>query len=334
MAYGVSRGLTEEQCLAGSGLTPRVLSQLDRDDVDAEAELTVARNLVSILPDDPIHGVAVGQRFTMSSFGMFGFAMLTSSSVREAVEVGLRFMPLSNAFVSPSWVEDSRGGTLHLDPSAIPSDVREFMLHRDVVAISRFFEALGDVSVGGRLEIDVTTTRDRARPLRRALGRYRLKTGRAETVMRIPTAILELPMPEANAATAGMCIAQCEVLLARRARREGWSGRVRSRLLESLDSPPDADLVAAEWHIDRRTLHRRLSREGTTFRALVDEVRQTLAVELLGTGLGVAQVARRLGYAEPSGLTHAFIRWFGVPPSRYLEPPSEWQARGRPDRSG
>jgi AraC-like DNA-binding protein len=76
--------------------------------------------------------------------------------------------------------------------------------------------------------------------------------------------------------------------------------------------------VADELNLDPRTLRRRLDSEGTSFRGLVAEVRETLAIELLSnTGLTVEEVAVRLGYADTASFTHAFIRWRGKPPSHF-----------------
>jgi AraC-like DNA-binding protein len=81
---------------------------------------------------------------------------------------------------------------------------------------------------------------------------------------------------------------------------------------------PPQDQVAATLHVSVRTLRRQLGDEGTTFRALVEETRQLLAEELLGTGrLTVEEIADRLGYAEASSFVHAFKRWKGIPPRRY-----------------
>ena len=79
---------------------------------------------------------------------------------------------------------------------------------------------------------------------------------------------------------------------------------------------PSMGQVARELAVAERTLHRQLAAEHTSFRALVDEVRETLAVELLGNNLTVEEVARRLGYSETAAFTHAFKRWRGHPPSR------------------
>jgi AraC-like DNA-binding protein len=81
---------------------------------------------------------------------------------------------------------------------------------------------------------------------------------------------------------------------------------------------PGLDSVAASLHMHPRTLRRRLADEDTSFRAITNDVRASLATELLSqVGLTVEQVARRLGYAETAAFNHAFARWFGVAPNEY-----------------
>jgi len=85
--------------------------------------------------------------------------------------------------------------------------------------------------------------------------------------------------------------------------------------------PPMAT-VAREYAVAERTLHRRLAAANTSYRALVDEIRETLAVELLGNNLTVEEVARHLGYSETAAFTHAFTRWRGHPPSHQHRTPA------------
>jgi len=87
------------------------------------------------------------------------------------------------------------------------------------------------------------------------------------------------------------------------------------------------DEAARLFGIHRRTLHRRLKREGVTFDALVEDVRIDLAQELLAardTPLG--EIAATLGYADLSAFTRAFRRWFGTTPAR-------WRSEGGSRRS-
>ena len=81
---------------------------------------------------------------------------------------------------------------------------------------------------------------------------------------------------------------------------------------------PDMGEVASDLYMTTRTLRRRLLDEGTSFAELRDEVRQTLAEELLsGPGLSVEQIAERLGYAEATSFVNAFKRWRGRTPHNY-----------------
>lgn len=104
-------------------------------------------------------------------------------------------------------------------------------------------------------------------------------------------------------------------LLDARKARGGLAHSVRSRLVTASARMPTMHNVANDLCMTSRTLRRRLVDEGTSFAELRDEVRQTLADELLnGQRLSVAQVAERLGYAEPASFVNAFKRWHGTTP--------------------
>ncbi len=77
-----------------------------------------------------------------------------------------------------------------------------------------------------------------------------------------------------------------------------------------------AETVARALALSVRTLSRRLSEEGTTFAAVVEELRHTLALQYLkDSGFSLAQIARLLGYEGPTSFNHAFKRWTGRSPS-------------------
>jgi AraC-like DNA-binding protein len=130
--------------------------------------------------------------------------------------------------------------------------------------------------------------------------------------------VLDLPLPQANEYTTAIAQAQCRELLARRHARAGLAGRVPDQLLAQAADPPDLGQVAAALNLSDRTLRRRLTDEGVSFRGLLDEIREQLAEELLVTGgLSVAEVAGGLAYLEVSGFSQAFRRWKGVGPRAY-----------------
>ena len=79
-----------------------------------------------------------------------------------------------------------------------------------------------------------------------------------------------------------------------------------------------ADQTAALFAIQRRTLSRRLREEGTTFEALLAEIRYETARQLLiDTRMPMHDIAAAIGYAEVSVFTRAFKRWSGTTPAAW-----------------
>ena len=80
-----------------------------------------------------------------------------------------------------------------------------------------------------------------------------------------------------------------------------------------------APLVAERLGLSRRTMERRLAAEGTTFHALLDEVRGEVARgQLAGTRRGNAEIADLLGFASSA----AFTAWFTA---RHGQSPQVWR---------
>ena len=314
--------------LAGTSVT-----QAELDDPDGEVssadEITMARNLLRRAPAGV--GVAVGSRINLTNLGMFGFAAMASGTLRELISVGLRFFSLSTLHVSIHLAEGATQCEIVLDASHLPDDVRRFFVECDVAGIVATLPTFVHPVLARHAEqirVELAAGEQYLRPLLDSVDIRHVAFDRERSTVRLPRAMLDEPLPQADPHTLAVCIAQCEQILQRRQRHRGLSARVRSQLLAAPGEMPGLDAVAAALHLHPRTLRRRLAAEGTSFRALTNDVRATLATELLSqVGLSVEQVARRLGYAETSAFNHAFSRWFGVAPNEY-------RCRHAPGRSG
>ncbi|MDP3231895.1 MAG: AraC family transcriptional regulator ligand-binding domain-containing protein [Myxococcales bacterium] len=91
---------------------------------------------------------------------------------------------------------------------------------------------------------------------------------------------------------------------------------VRATILECLPSgEATIDAAARRMRVSRRTLQRRLSDDGVTFRDLVRDVREMLARHYVKTTtLPYAEVSFLLGFEEPSSFFRAFREWTGATP--------------------
>ena len=87
-----------------------------------------------------------------------------------------------------------------------------------------------------------------------------------------------------------------------------------------------AQEISAKFKINERTLHRRLKIAGTSFRHELDEVRQTISLQLLAnTNLSVAEIADALAYKGSSTFIRAFKRWNNVSPQTWRRSHSQEQ---------
>jgi AraC-like DNA-binding protein len=96
-------------------------------------------------------------------------------------------------------------------------------------------------------------------------------------------------------------------------------GQVRAAIGEELPGrEPALAAVARRLGTSARTLQRRLAEEGTTFAALVDEVRRQRAEAFLAApDVSIAEVSWLVGFAEQSAFTRAFRRWTGAAPDAW-----------------
>jgi AraC-like DNA-binding protein len=78
------------------------------------------------------------------------------------------------------------------------------------------------------------------------------------------------------------------------------------------------EAVARRVNLHPRTLVRRLNETGTTYQALVDDMRAQIAKQLLhDTRSPVSRIAASLGYGDPTVFTRAFRRWTGLSPREF-----------------
>jgi AraC-like DNA-binding protein len=94
--------------------------------------------------------------------------------------------------------------------------------------------------------------------------------------------------------------------------------RIRSLVRSHLASQDcTSNRIAAQLCMHRRTLHRRLRAEGTSFEAIKEEVRRDVALRYIREGgRSLKRLADMLGYAETSVVSRSFCRWFSATPSQ------------------
>ena len=95
--------------------------------------------------------------------------------------------------------------------------------------------------------------------------------------------------------------------------------RVRALIAEALaEGDPGRDAIAARLHMSRSTLRRRLGMEGTTYRGILQTVRESMSLKYLQrSDLSLGEVAYLVGYDDSTSFHKAFKQWTGSTPAEY-----------------
>ncbi|MFI6815980.1 helix-turn-helix domain-containing protein [Nonomuraea sp. NPDC050328] len=130
------------------------------------------------------------------------------------------------------------------------------------------------------------------------------------------TADLTTPLPYVRPGLATVLRQHANLVLRAVRPASTWHDKFRAAVTAALrDGDCSLRTVATRLSLSPRTLQRRLTEQGTTWRTELETVRQSRAVRLLqNTDLTVDAIADRVGYSDARSLRRATQRWHGTSP--------------------
>ncbi|MGD0524091.1 MAG: AraC family transcriptional regulator [Polyangiaceae bacterium] len=313
-------GVTANALLEGTGLTPATLK-----DPATRLPLPVCATVVErarLLTGEPALAFAMGLQMRLSWHGFLGFAAMTSGTVREAIDIAQRFIRTrTTAFELSTYVEGDVA-SLVLEERAPLGPLREFTVIMLLVGIGHLAKDTTGRRLTGIAECAFPEPPYAAGVLTRAaeLGAGIMRFDRPAHRLVFDAAILDLPVVTSDPAAMELARVQLDRELAVQAEAATEAGTLlgavrRAIVGRSGDDLRALDEVARKLHVSTRTLKRRLAEQGSSFSAIVDEVRRQRALLLLeDRRLAVEEVAARLGYSDAANFTRAFRRWTGKTP--------------------
>ena len=183
----------------------------------------------------------------------------------------------------------------------------------------------GAVCVRARIATDgaftptrVTLTHPRPREIDRMQRVFTLVPSfeAAGVTLSFPAEQLALPFPEVEDNLPVLLRSRAQDLLEQLPSTDELGLFVRDRVRSALsDGPVTLEEIASGIGMGPRTLQRRLSAEGASFRQLLDGCQRELAIDYMANQeLAVAEIASRLGFETQSAFTKKCKRWTGKTP--------------------
>ena len=309
--HGVARG----DCLENTGVSA---ADLERDDarLTLAQELQAIENVARLAPAKAGLGVAVGRRLHVHAFGVWGFAVLTSPTLRSAILTAIDYVKLSFVIADMTLADDSDAARLMFETAQLPAITRPYILERHAVVAMTFIRELIQQPEFCDFTIETTMTDAAYTDELSRLLEIEVIGGASMDALVWPARLMDAPLPKSDPVSLRYCLDQCKMLVDRiDGAMPPWSQKVRDAVIEDIASEQKIDNIAAKLSVTARTLRRRLTEEGTSFRDIYTDARLTIAHELLdAAGLNVETVAWRVGYAEPASFVRAFSRKYDKTP--------------------
>ncbi len=259
---------------------------------------------------DPALALTLATMSVAKPLGLFSHMVWLSGTVRDALHRAVRFYAMVSRRTTLT-LDEGKDGIAALRQHAVPGVTRGAILTEFPFAS---LALRARAATAGRFTIRAVSfahQRSDPRPYR-ALFAAPVSFGAREDMLEIASDQLDLGLATADPITAAALEDRIAQLTAAPAGRSPLVDRVR----RAATNDPNASIatVAGQLGLSARTLRRHLEQEGTSLRALVDELRRERADELLAAGTPVKEIAFGLGFSEPSAFSRAYKRWTGKPP--------------------
>lgn len=294
-----------------------------------ESQLTAPDNTLSFasfhqliidalaMTQEPALGLLVGERLLLNTHGILGYAAMNSGTIRQAVEVFERFIRLRTPMVGTHHEIHQQQFRLIFDEPYPLGDIRRPVLEAVMLTVKN---VLDYITMGARhvQQVAFALPAPGYSALTRDMFHCEVKYGQKWNGFILPLEVVDLPLKMNDPTTFREAALICQRELDKLNQNETLSLRVRRLMLEKGNGFPSLNVTARLFHMTPRTLHRHLLAEGTSYKAILEEVRHSLAQEHLKTShLSIQEIAFSLGYTDIANFRRAFKRWEGIAPSEY-----------------
>jgi AraC-like DNA-binding protein len=311
-------GVSPKDALAGLHLSETQLSS-PAIRVSANEVIQSYGNAIR-LSRNPHFAYQAGLRVHFSTYGMYGFAILSSTDFRRTMAFAVDYHQLAAPLVDVQFSEQDKVAVWTMSPFPLPqvdSPLYKFIVELQVgVHVSLHRDVMGQSF--GASELHFTFGRPRGAKNDVEVFGCPVLYGQHENKLLFDRDWLNGAPNFGNEVTYSEVLQLCDELLSELKLNTGMAGKVRGIFLSRLGQPASLELVAERLKMSPRSLRRKLEREGTSFRELIDELRAHAAIKYVrDTDLTIEDIAYALGFSDAAAFRHAFRRWTKSAPHEY-----------------
>jgi AraC-like DNA-binding protein len=297
-----------------------MLDQLAALDPDERVPIFTAHQMLERSEaqlQDPALGLRASLELGPGDLGAVDYALASAATVEQSLNIATRYARLINdAMLFSRDVTDGRLFVRLSNLLVLPRSAAEFQLS----AVLKLRETAWPEELSNDLDVWLMGDEPRDAALyARAFGSARIHFGSPFYGFSFDAGLLSSPLRATDANLNEVMRKHLELVLGTLPQLQSHTERVRSLLIRELSGGnATAVHLAKLMHTSLSTLGRRLEAEGTTFSAILEDLRRRLALGYLASRqLSVPEVALLTGFSQATAFHRAFRRWTGKTPLQY-----------------
>lgn len=284
---------------------------------------------------DPHLGARLALRFDVKYIGFPAYAAMNAPRLIDGLEVLSRFVHLTFPAISLS-IGDTQSGQTSVEnevrlTTKFPLDgISYFFNSSALIVLNRLMLEMLQIPIAAtRAETTISEPEGWA-DIASEVSRVPIRFDAAETRLIFPSHLLHKPLPCSDPINHAKLVVLCEKFSADAGHIATPVSKVLAFLENGANVAAPLSAAATELGYSERGLRRQLERAGSTYRALVDQVRERRARDMLLNGSqSIQSIAHQLGYESPSNFARSFKRWTGKTPKAFREAQQERENKGQ-----
>jgi AraC-like DNA-binding protein len=259
----------------------------------------------------------IGASIHISTYGMYGFAILCCPDFRKTMQFATQYHMLAAPLATISFSEESGSAIWTIEPNlhaATDPPLYRFITEMQIgIHISLMRDVMGPAFAPD--EVCLTYPAGDAGLPEDQIG-CGVRFAKPANKIAFRSAWLEQEASLGNKTTYPSIVALCDDLLDDLILRIGIAGKVRELMLTDIANPPTCSAAARLLAMNDRSLRRKLRQQGLSYRSLLDELRTQIALKYLRTTkFSNDDIALALGFSDAANFRRAFHRWTNKAPS-------------------
>ena len=278
-----------------------------------------------VMTGDVDVGLKAAREIVRGEYGAVEYAARSAATWGESVQVVARYLGLLNDALRFDMKVEGDRALIQLDSTvAMPRAAADFCSAAFHVSDMYFWPP----EFAPKYEVWFTHERPESIvEYERTFEGGQTQFGMAWSGFVVPAEYLSMPVPSADPQLHALIRKHADAMLADLPRAQSLTERVRDLLAKELcGGTPTARHIARKVSMSERSLARYLHEEGTTFSALLEDLRRRMALRYVrNSELSFSEITFLLGFSQAAAFYRAFRRWTGQTPREFrLAPPGSW----------